>query len=111
MSFFSRKKEPAQENARDKAIREFRQAFPNIRKPYNDDSAFEVLFQVDQLWYTLKIFLTGDFPVSKPSKQSAWVILSLEDYIADRSVCFSSCSSGWRDQSSMARWLQASCWL
>ena len=60
---FGKRKE---EIDREKKIKEFRQAFPNTRKPYNDDSAFELLFQVDHQFTTLRIFLTSDFPNSKP---------------------------------------------
>lgn len=54
------------ETEREKKIKEFRQAFPNLRKPYHDDSIYEVVFQSDQVYMTLRIFLTADFPTSKP---------------------------------------------
>ncbi len=64
-NFFSKKKEV--ESDRDKQIRELREAYPNARKPFKDDTAFDIVFKAGSLVCTLKIYLNGDFPNVKPS--------------------------------------------
>lgn len=64
MSFFGLGKKP--ETEREKKIKEFRLAFPTSRRPHNDDSTIEVLFLVNKEYNTLRIFITADFPQSKP---------------------------------------------
>ena len=57
-----------EDSDRDKQIKEFRNAFPNVRRPNHNDSTFEIMFKVNELIMTLRIFLTGDFPIGKPGK-------------------------------------------
>lgn len=64
ISLFGKKKT---ETAREKQIKEFREAHPTNRKPYDNDGTYELLFQTpDKQYHILKIFLPGDFPSTKP---------------------------------------------
>lgn len=49
-----------------KQIRDLRSSFPSLRRPHNDDSVFEMLFEVDKAYSTLRIYIHPDFPNSKP---------------------------------------------
>ena len=51
---------------REKQIKDLRTTFRSIRRPNNDDSVFEILFEVDRMHNTLRIYLLPDFPTSKP---------------------------------------------
>ena len=64
MSFFGIGKKA--ESERDKKIKEFRTHYPTSRRPHNDDSTLEVLFLVGKEYNTLRIFITADFPNSRP---------------------------------------------
>jgi hypothetical protein len=66
MSMFWGKKKDENKILRDKQINELMVAFPSIRRPNNDDSLFEILFNVGGTFSTLRIYIPHDFPVSRP---------------------------------------------
>jgi hypothetical protein len=51
---------------KDRQIRELCATFPSIRRPQNDDTLFEMLFDVNRVYSTLRIYIHADFPNSKP---------------------------------------------
>ena len=51
---------------KDKQIKELRTTFPSIRRPNNDDTNFELLFEVGRIYSSLRIYLLPDFPIAKP---------------------------------------------
>lgn len=67
MNFFSfgaAKKKDLED--RERILKEFKQAYPNAKSRSNDDSSFEILFQSNQQYYTLKIIIPVDFPNARP---------------------------------------------
>ena len=60
---FGKKKELS---GKDKNIKDFRKAFPKVRRPYNDDNVMEILFQIKGEYNTLRINIIDDFPITKP---------------------------------------------
>lgn len=84
-----------QENyTKEKQIRELTTAFPSIRRPNQDDNLFDVLFEIDRKYNTLRIYLPSDFPANKPG------IFRLIFYIM--LISFSS-SGNWTGGSSLVR--------
>jgi hypothetical protein len=66
--FWFKGKEP--ENfTKDKQIRELTTSFPSIKRPNQDDNLFEVVFEIDRKYNTLRIYLPSDFPANKPVLQ------------------------------------------
>lgn len=61
------------EPTRDKNVKELCASFPSIRRPQDDDNMFELLFEIDRKYNTLRIYLPSDFPANKPG--SAFVNL------------------------------------
>ena len=60
------KKKDTDAEIREKLLRDLRSAFPSIRRPNNDNSMFELLFEVNKQYITLRIFISADFPTSRP---------------------------------------------
>ena len=60
------KKKDSDAEIREKIIRDLRSSFPSIRRPNNDNSMFELLFEVNKQYVTLRIFILADFPTSRP---------------------------------------------
>lgn len=54
------------EEEKDKQIKDLRTSFPSLRRPNNDDALFEMLFEVDKKYNTLRIYISPDFPSTKP---------------------------------------------
>jgi hypothetical protein len=66
--FWFKGKEP--ENfTKDKQIRELTTSFPSIKRPNQDDNLFEIIFEIDRKYNTLRIYLPSDFPANKPVLQ------------------------------------------
>lgn len=65
VNMFGKKKDD-NSGDRDRQIKEFRTYYPTIRRPNNDDTVFEMLFEVDKKYSTLRIYILPDFPTSKP---------------------------------------------
>ena len=67
---------------KDRMLRELRSAFPSLRRPNNDDTVYELLFEVDQKYNTLRVFFSPDFPASRPVLQVVGTIShpSLDQY-------------------------------
>jgi hypothetical protein len=55
-----------QEPTREKNVKELCASFPSIRRPQDDDNMFELLFEIDRKYNTLRIYLPSDFPANKP---------------------------------------------
>ena len=66
MMFWGRKKDN-DAAIREKMIRDLRASFPSLRRPNNDDIVFEILFELNQQYHTLRVYLAADFPTSRPS--------------------------------------------
>lgn len=54
------------DDEKDRQIRELRVTFPSLRRPNNDDELFEMLFEVEKAYSTLRIYLKPEFPSLKP---------------------------------------------
>jgi hypothetical protein len=54
------------EEEKDRQIKDLRTSFPSLRRPNSDDALFEMLFQVDRVYSTLRIYISPDFPSTKP---------------------------------------------
>jgi hypothetical protein len=54
------------DEGRAKQIKDLRSSFPSLRRPQNDDSIFDMLFEVDKAYSTLRVYIHPDFPNSKP---------------------------------------------
>jgi hypothetical protein len=63
--FWGKKKE---DDPKEKQIKSLKYAFPSIRKPNNDDTLFEIRFNVETQVCSLRVAIPNDFPISKPSK-------------------------------------------
>ena len=68
---FSWKAKPAsaknpKEVTKERLIRELTTTFPSIRRPNNDDTAFEIKFLVEDQYSVLKIYIPSDFPQTRP---------------------------------------------
>ncbi len=53
---------------RSKQLKELTEAFPSIIRPNNDDSCYELLFEVSRTILTLKMSISTEFPSHPPSK-------------------------------------------
>lgn len=51
---------------KEKQIQELNGAFPSIRRPNQDNNLFEIVFEIDRKYNTLRIYLPSDFPSNKP---------------------------------------------
>ncbi len=51
------KKKDNDSEIKDKMLRELRGSFPSIRRPNNDDTVFELLFEINKQYNTLRIFI------------------------------------------------------
>lgn len=58
------------DDEKDRQIRELRATFPSIRRPNNDNEVFEIIFEIDRSYNTLRVYLQPDFPASKPGLQT-----------------------------------------
>lgn len=67
LMFWFKGKEPEQ-STKDKQIRELTSAFPSIKRPNQDDNLFEIIFEIDRKYNTLRIYLPNDFPTTKPGE-------------------------------------------
>ena len=63
VNIFGKKKT---DDEKDRQIRELRVTFPSLRRPNNDDELFEMLFEVEKAYSTLRIYLKPEFPSLKP---------------------------------------------
>jgi len=63
--FWGKKKE-SDSDIKEKSLRELRSSFPSIRRPNNDDTVYELLFEVNSQYNTLRMFFAADFPASRP---------------------------------------------
>jgi hypothetical protein len=54
------------ESGKEKQIRDLSNAFPSVKRPNQDDNMFELVFEIDRKYNTLRIYLPSDFPTSKP---------------------------------------------
>ena len=63
------KKKDSENEAKDKILRDLRSSFPSIRRPNNDDTMFEILFDINKQFCTLRIFVLEGFPTSRPVLQ------------------------------------------
>ena len=50
-----------------KMIRDLRASFPSLRRPNNDDTVFEIMFELNRQYHTLRVYLSAEFPASRPS--------------------------------------------
>lgn len=53
---------------KEKQIKELKQVFPSIRRPNNDDNLFEIKFVVNNQYSSLRVFIPGDFPSTRPGR-------------------------------------------
>lgn len=51
---------------KEKQIQDLSGAFPSIRRPNQDNNLFEIVFEIDRKYNTLRIYLPSDFPSNKP---------------------------------------------
>jgi hypothetical protein len=42
-----------------------------LRRPNNDDTVFEIMFELNRQYHTLRVYLSPDFPASRPSMKFA----------------------------------------
>lgn len=58
-------------NAANKAkiIKDLSKKYTNLTKPQKDNSLLEISFDLQGQYSTLRIFLSHDFPISKPSNK------------------------------------------
>lgn len=54
---------------KEKQIQDLSGAFPSIRRPNQDNNLFEIVFEIDRKYNTLRIYLPSDFPSNKPVLQ------------------------------------------
>jgi hypothetical protein len=64
--FWSKKKD----DDRERQLKQFKFAFPSLRRPNNDDSLFEIRFLVENQHMVLRIAIPNEFPAVKPGKKS-----------------------------------------
>jgi hypothetical protein len=64
--FWGKKKDNDAE-LKNKMIRDLRSSFPSLRRPNNDDTVFEIMFELNRQYHTLRVYLSPDFPASRPS--------------------------------------------
>lgn len=64
MFWGSSKKKETEE--REKTLKELRTSFPSIRRPNNDDTVYELLFEVNRQFSTLRIYIPTEYPVERP---------------------------------------------
>lgn len=78
------------DEGRAKQIKDLRSSFPSLRRPHNDDSVFDILFDVDKAYSTLRIYIHPDFPNSKPGMAQMFcdVTKHFEDFIPQSAVLF-----------------------
>jgi hypothetical protein len=92
MFWFNKGKEP-ENYTKEKQIRELSISFPSLRRPNQDDNLFEIIFEIDRKYNTLKIYLPSDFPANKPGTSSPTLcVLSLIHFLSPSSGR-TSCSS------------------
>ena len=63
--FWSTKKSKPEDD-REKLLKEFKNSFPSVRRPNNDDHLFEIPFVVGGQYSSLRIFIPTDFPQTRP---------------------------------------------
>lgn len=66
---FGAKKKDEGKELREKQFRDLRALHPLIRRPNNDDTLYELLFQANSQMSTLRIYIPADFPLAKPVLQ------------------------------------------
>jgi hypothetical protein len=78
------------DEGRAKQIKDLRSSFPSLRRPQNDDSIFDMLFEVDKAYSTLRVYIHPDFPNSKPGllQMFADVIRLFEEVILQSTELF-----------------------
>jgi hypothetical protein len=54
------------DDEKERQIRDLRATFPSLRRPNNDNEVFEIIFEIDRSYNTLRVYLQPDFPASKP---------------------------------------------
>jgi hypothetical protein len=69
MSFLWGKSKSETDVSRTRQVAELLACFPSIRRPTNDDSSFELTFEIERKMNTLRIWLPSDFPANKPVLQ------------------------------------------
>ena len=69
MSFLWGKSKSDTDVSRARQIADLKASFPSIKQPNNDDSSFELSFELDRQYNTLRIWLPSDFPSNKPVLQ------------------------------------------
>ena len=64
--FWGTTKKKRGDEEKEKQIKELKQVFPSIRRPNNDDNLFEIKFVVNNQYSSLRVFIPGDFPSTRP---------------------------------------------
>jgi hypothetical protein len=54
------------EDEKEKQLKQFKYAFPSLRRPNNDDTLYEIRFLVENQHNALRIAIPNEFPSVKP---------------------------------------------
>jgi hypothetical protein len=71
------------EDEKEKQLKQFKYAFPSLRRPNNDDTLYEIRFLVENQHNALRIAIPNEFPSVKPGNskdQTSYPFLFISDF-------------------------------